>query len=251
MLKLSEPACVARVRSMAGGVLACTSLLSCGANDDASATKDRQGIASACDVPPGQVNAPTSVMAVVELLNTMPKPVELSCFVESLKRPLGLQASRSIFSAQPASGTESPRMFLFYDPLIMTVVPEGMGSHLLEFGEQRADGRSLKAEIEFPVEKAIQPTEPFERVMYDDEVTNCSFCHGAEEQDPSIAFTRAFLSRAFRPLDNLHVDLDQLAQGALTCDPALEPERCALLNATFGWGEVLERPFSETMGMFP
>ncbi len=233
-------------------LLLCSSvLLSCSPEGPDEATEAEQAPLSACATPVAQTNAPRSVMDVVAILNTMPKPVTLACFVESLARPLSLHAATSVLSAQPATGSRSPRMFLFSDPLIMTVVPEGSGSHLLEFGELRSTTRSLKAELEFPITREILPQEPFERVMFDETLTTCAFCHAYEERDASIDFTQAYVSQALKPRQGLSVDLETVRLEYQHCDRASEPERCALFDAVFSWGEVVWREFPEGMGTFP
>jgi hypothetical protein len=75
-----------------------------------------------------------------------------------------------IFSAQPAVGRRSPRMFIFSDPLLMTIVPDG----------------------------------------------------GLDEM---LAETRA-------------------------CDGEAEPDRCAMLHAVFGEGDVVDRDFPESIATF-
>jgi hypothetical protein len=237
--------------TLAGALVMCSVLASCSESDSGDPVAQSRAVLSACPEPPGQVTAPRSVLEVVELLNARQKPITLACFVESLERPLALSASRSLFSAQPTLDERSPRLFVFSDPLIMTLVPEGDGSHLLEFGELRSETRSLKAEIEFPVERVLEPQEAFEGLMYNETLTNCAFCHAAEEPDPSIQVAPAFVSQAFRPQNDFRVGIDQLRQEFATCDAALEPERCALFDALFGWGEVAEREFPEAMATFP
>lgn len=248
MRRIDQPA---RVPCFIASWLAASSVLAGCSGDNGADSAVQEAPLSACPEPTGQVHAPHSVLEVVDLLNAMPKPVTLPCFVESLARPLALAASRSLFSAQPALDARSPRLFVFSDPLIMTLVPEGDGSHLLEFGELRSETHSLKAEIEFPVERELEPREAFEQVMYNETTTNCAFCHGAEEPDPSIQLAPAFVSRALRPQAHFRVGIDQLRQEFATCDAALEPERCALFDALFGWGDVTQREFPEAMATFP
>src|SRR5688572_8672144 len=114
---------------------------------------------------PASARSPHSIPDAVEWINAQPKPLSLPCFLEALDRPLALYATESIFGAQPAVGKRSPRMFLFAEPLIMTITPEGRGSHLLEFGERRSETTSLKGEIVFPVEAELEPSAPYERVL--------------------------------------------------------------------------------------
>lgn len=220
---------------------------SCGDGNEAEPARKHS---PRCVAPPGVSNQPLDIAQTVELVNALPKPLTLPCFVESLARPLRAHASRSQVSAQPAVGQRSPRLFLFVGANIMTIVPAGIGSHLLEMGEQRADFRSLKAEIEFPVTAQLAPEDPFTHVMFNEQVTNCAFCHAVEQQDPSVPFTRAFASEALRPRLSEHVPLGSVRAELETCDAALEPERCSLLDSLFGWGQVDELFFPDAMPVF-
>jgi hypothetical protein len=183
-------------------------------------------------------------------MNALPKPLTLPCFLESLARPLEAHATRSVFSAQPAVGEKSPRIFLFIVPNIMSIVPEGEGAPLLEFGEQRPGNRSLKAELVFPITGEVTPQAPYERLMFNDTVTSCGFCHAAESPEPAIVGTRAFISQSLRPLQSDQVGVDALRRELKACDTAVTPERCAMLDALLGWGEVTDRAFPEDMATF-
>jgi hypothetical protein len=203
-----------------------------------------------CSAPPGASPAPRSIAQMMELVNALPKPLSLACLVESLERPIELYATRSVISAQPAEGTRSPRIFLFEDPLIMSVAPAGPGGHLLELGELRSENSSLKGELEFPIAEALGPEAPYERIVFDEERTGCAFCHRSEKQAPDITFTRAYISQALRPVPKERVSLESLEREQGACDPAAEPERCALLEALLEPGDVLERDFPPELETF-
>jgi hypothetical protein len=187
---------------------------------------------------------------VVDFLNAMPRPVTIPCFLAALPRPLLLYATRGVLSAQPAVGPRSPRMFVYFAPLTFSIVPEGSGQHLVEFGEFVSDTRTLKAEIEFPVETELSREAPFERLMFSENVTSCAFCHAAEEPAPDIDFTTAFVSDALRPAPFERVPLEDVRAEHASCDPALEPARCAMLDALFAHGEVVEWFFPEELPTF-
>jgi hypothetical protein len=215
----------------------------------------------ACSVPEGgerpaaeascprAAEPPRSVGEVVQALNAMPKPVELPCLLQALPRPLPIYATMSSLSLQPAFNRESPRIFIFADPLILSVVPDGDGQHLLEMGEQREAGRSIKAELAFPVETEVTPAMPFEHVMFSENTTTCGFCHGGETLVES-SFTGIYESQALRPLPNQKVSLEEVALAAANCDASAQPARCAVLKAIFGHGEVVHREFPASFGMF-
>jgi hypothetical protein len=202
-----------------------------------------------CVAPMG-LASPSSIAQVVEWINALPKPLSLACFLETLARPLPVYASQSLFSAQPAVGRRSPRMFLFAEALIMTITPDGEGSHLLEFGERRSNSTSLKGEIEFPVTAELGPAAPYEHLIVEGRFTTCSGCHDNEEQDLDITFARAFISRALRPAPAERVELEELHREARDCDARAEPERCAMLVAVFGQGNVVDAEFPATLETF-
>lgn len=124
----------------------------------------------------------------------------MACFVESLDRPLAVFATNSRFSAQPAFSDQSPRVFIKVAELWISIVIDGDGSYLVEFGELTADAepRSLKGELQLPLEAPISPSAPFERVLYGSG-TVCGLCHAHEQQAPKMTFTSAFTSLALRP----------------------------------------------------
>ncbi len=65
-----------------------------------------------CRAPAGVSNSPRTIDETVTLINALPKPLSLPCFLESLARPLEISASYGVFSAQPAKGIRSPRIFV-------------------------------------------------------------------------------------------------------------------------------------------
>ena len=228
---------------------------------DAGGPDASEPIEPRCVAPPGIPAAPYSIADAVELINALPKPVTLPCFLQALVRPLSLHAVNSIFSAQPADGARSPRIFIFFPGLILSIVPSGPGAHLLELAESRPDDRSLKAELELPIETQLDEAAPYERVHFDDTITTCGFCHQGEERDESVASPLAFVSPALRPRDSQRVWLDQLAAEAAACDDrddaaddpdaGSERERCAILQALFDrapW--PIEHEFPSTYQQF-
>ena len=197
-----------------------------------------------CVAPDSAPEMPSTIEDIVAVINALPKPLQLPCLLEVLPRPLGVNAAQSILSAQPASGKRSPRIFLFLDPLILSIVPAGEGQHLLEFGEQRSETHTLKAELEFPIEAPLDPAvSPYTRLRFDDDHTTCGFCHAAEEPARDVAHPYARTSRGIRPMPSQHVTVTQLQAEVMACDAAEEPERCAMLEALFRGGVPVEREF--------
>ncbi|MCH9685175.1 MAG: hypothetical protein K0V04_27305 [Deltaproteobacteria bacterium] len=184
-------------------------------------------------VPPPTIDAsPESIAEAVALLNALPPPVTVACFIESLERPLQVFASASPFSAQPSSTLDSPRIFIRNGPLTMTVVPDGMGAGLLEFGEQAGPGRTRKGEVELPPAGTLAWSAPYDRVQVDD-TTTCGTCHDDEAADGS-----GFVSEVLHPSPMFDVSLAQLRQAATDCDRGRDAQRCDLLAALFDHGDV-------------
>lgn len=223
--------------SCAFGAVAC-------AEPDAEASRRRS---PRCVVPEGLSSAPVTIAATVELLNALPKPVTLPCFLSALARPLEIHATKSPFSAQPAVGERSPRIFLFLGDNILSVVPEGDGAHLLEFGEQKEDHRSLKAELAFPIWGELTQESPFEHLLFNENLTSCALCHSNERRDPAHPEPGAFVSKALKPRKADQVLVSRLAAEFRDCDFDLEPERCAFLEGLLGWGPVSDADFPEDM----
>ena len=203
-----------------------------------------------CVVPAGMSNTASTIADTVAMINALPKPLTLACFLQSLARPLAINGTNSTFSAQPAQGRRSPRIFLFQDPNVMSIVPEGPGAELLEFGETRPGYRSLKAEIQFPVSAQLAATAPFEGFMFTSQITTCAVCHAAESDEPNSLGIREFTTQALRPLPRDNVSAASLEHELAICDAAVEPERCALLDGLLGYGTVTDRDFPAAMATF-
>lgn len=203
----------------------------------------------ACATPAGVSGSPQTIGEAVDLINALPKPTSLACYLESLDRPLRLYATRGTVSAQPAVGERSPRIFMFTGPLIGSVVPDGVGSELLEFG-QLVGLHSIKGELHFPVETPLPPEAPYQRVMFDEAVTSCAFCHRAEAPGMRVGTSTAFSSRALRPVPYERVLLSAVQQEAETCDHTVEPLRCDLLEALFGHGQIVFQEFPQELPTF-
>lgn len=189
-------------------------------------------------VAPSGLGSPATIEDVVALVNALPKPTSLPCVLESLDRPLSLYASTSTAGAQPASGPENPRIFLFEGDLVMSVVPEGEASATLELAYAIGDRRSIKAELEFPVEEALPPSAPYDQVDFGGG-SSCGVCHGNESRVESIDFATAWASDVFQDEPEQALSLSFLRQAAIDCDHEATPARCELLDALFGHGDVV------------
>lgn len=209
-------------------------------NELASATSDT------CVAPAGVSGSPKTIEDVVALINALPKPVTVPCFLASLNRPLKVSLTSNPFSAQPAVGERSPRIFIMIGNLFISVVPEGDGAKLIEFSSLLTVDTSIKAELSFPVTARLTPEAPYERIRFQGG-TACAPCHANETRVSSITFANAFSSRALQPRPDFKVDLDYLRVETRGCDSAIEPERCAILKALFNYGPVQSQDFPAGM----
>ena len=200
-----------------------------------------------CEAPPG-LGSPQTIAEAVALMNALPPPITIPCVIQSLDRPLAITATTSNISAQPAAGEGSPRIFVFSGPLVLSIVPDGTGRDLLEFGEPRGELDSLKGELKMPVAQPIPAGKPFDHLRFNEQVTVCGFCHRDERLAIDQDHPDAFISRALRPVDDRDVALEDLRAVHAACDPTLEPERCAILSAVFDHGPVIEQAFAEELG---
>lgn len=211
--------------------------------DAADTTAADEPPPTACAEETEVVGAPTTIAEAVDFINALPRPVTLDCFVERLQRPLAINATISTVSLQPAVGGDvSPRVFIFYDGMIMSVAIDGEpGRHLLEFGELIGPTTSIKGELEFPITDTVLATDPMDRILDEPDNTKCRLCHGGETPTPE--YEGAFASDALRFRDDELVELDALRERHEQCDPAVEPERCRRLDSFFAFGEVVAGDF--------
>lgn len=199
---------------------------------------------------PGVTGSPKTIGEAVALINSLPKPTTVPCLLESLDRPLKLDATVGTLSAQPAAGARSPRIFLFLGPLIVSVVPDGRGATVVEFSEARELGLSVKGELPFPVTGTLPPEAPFTHVMFQTDLTTCALCHSQEVPDAMVGTAQSYASVAFRPLWYERVPLAKLREEWLACDETAEPARCAFYDALFSFGAVETQEFPKTMPTF-
>jgi hypothetical protein len=226
-------------------------------SDSGGAAGSPPALPSICKPPAGVSGSPRTIEEAVTLLNALPKPTSVACFLESLDRPLEISATSNIISAQPAFSAASPRIFLRLGQLVLSVVPEGAGSQLLEFSYLlEGDARSIKAELAMPLTDIAAPSAPYDHVLPTEPWavarggTVCGGCHGSEERHSKIDFATAYSSVAFRPNPSYRVSLENLVQAQKSCDLLAQPERCAMLTALFGHGTVAQAEFPSTMLIF-
>lgn len=211
-----------------------------------NSTAARSQSSTKCAAPEGVSGRPATIEDVVTLVNALPKPVTVSCFLESLERPLNVTLTNSQMSGQPALGSRSPRVFILNDKLYMSVVPEGRGRDYLELSYQTSATTSIKAELEFPIVQQISKSKPYSSVRFGSG-TNCSSCHRAEKQVGTLDGTPLFESWAYQPDKETLVDLQQFKNELKVCNFDKEPERCEIIKALIANGEVNTQAFPKSM----
>ncbi|MEO5770229.1 MAG: hypothetical protein ABIS92_17870 [Polyangia bacterium] len=208
---------------------------------------------SLCAPPAGLSGTPSSIADVVALANAMlarqpsGQGLLLPCFLQSLARPLAVLASSGPFSAQPAVGQRSPRIFLFSGNLVLSVATEGLGSDVLELAEYVTTTRSIKGEVAFPVEAPLSPAAPYDHVLEPTgtPTTRCALCHSPEEPVSGDGSLNRYISDVIRPAADEVVALPFVDAQRTACDPRQEPWRCLILSAVFGHGPVTQGSFSK------
>lgn len=224
---------------------------------------------ASCRAPEGMEI--TDINSVTDWINALPKPVTMPCFVQSLPRPLHVNFTNSVFSAQPALGKTKPRMFIFYDDLILSVVTfhddrrydlDEDPVDLMEFSfftnRNDSDGRAyelsgIKGEYQFPYSKTIAYEEPFAHIARATG-TPCGGCHKSErivdESSPykydslgNVIDTNIFESAVIQSREDLVVSVKYMKREHALCDAESEPVRCEILDAIFGHGDVIETDF--------
>lgn len=194
---------------------------------------------SRCRGSEAGLGAPRSIEQLAQLLDALPKPTTLECLLASLDRPLEVFMTSSGFSAQPSPGSRSPRTFVFLGTdLVLSVVPAGPARGLLELGYRTGPGRSIKAELEFPLEGPLTAERLHERVELGASGTVCGGCHSSESPVADSFYAGAHASTLIVPDRTYEVSLERAQELREECDPSLEPRRCALLAALLDGGEI-------------
>jgi hypothetical protein len=192
------------------------------------------------------LNAPTSITDAVDFINSLPKPLELPCLIQNLKRPLAVNMTLSMASAQPAVGQDTPRIFIISGKLILSIVPDGSGKHLLELTELLADDTSIKGELDFPIASDIAASAPYSRITVG-ERTTCKACHRGEELfDTMDDGTKIYSSVAIKPTGSFTVD--DINYESYICDNTrTQNYRCSMIRSLVDHGEIYWEDFPAAM----
>lgn len=190
-----------------------------------------------------------SIADAVARLNALAPNADGPCFVASLPRPLAVVATLGGTSAQPAGGRGAPRLFFMLPKIVISTVPAGDGSKVVEFGEWAGSTRTIKGEIALPVTTPLAADAAFSRVLNGNDRTTCGTCHRQEERHPTL--TNAFISLAFKPDPGTFLTVEELEELHTLCTNAGdEGSRCAMIHALFDFGEITQGSFSPAVATF-
>jgi hypothetical protein len=219
------------------------SLAACGSADDAERTPDAAveevidplAACAALELP-----EPRTIADVVARIDALPEPT-IYCLIASLPRPLSLVASLSRTSLQPAVDAYTPRIFVMFEGLSLSVVGGGDGENAVEFGEWVTPLRTLKGELRWPITRPLAVERPYEGLVEPGQtVSSCGFCHNAEDAHPTIP--GAFVSDALAPARLNELAIDDVRAIRASCSD--EPY-CAILRALFDYGQVQQGAFAD------
>lgn len=226
----------------AGAVVLSVAFTNCSAPKNSTSNSSSAGGGSAC----ARNASPRTIADTVQLINSLPKPVTLECFLQSLAKPMQVFAVNNGFSAQPSAGQDSPRIFIMFPGFVISAVPAGPGSTFIEMSELLDSSSSVKAEIEFPITGTLAADAPFTRILNpgNSGASKCTFCHSGEVMlTPGSYAGPAFLSSIVRPDTAKRIVSPYLKVQSRACNKATEPYRCAILKAIFEDGKAQDANF--------
>ncbi len=122
--------------------------------------------------------------------------------------------------------------------LLISVGPDGPGKSLLEFSQITDPTRSIKGEIEFPVQRELAVSEPYSRILKSfagNRETTCSGCHFSEVRTRQITTGEAYESSIF---------FLNAFQRVPQSDLKNDTYRCKMLRTIFIEGMAVDVPFS-------
>ncbi len=186
---------------------------------------------------------PQTIEETIKLINALPKPASVDCFLNSLKAPLSVFATSSTFSAQPAVDVNSPRIFILKNKLVLSVVPAGTGRNVLEFSEVDGTLDSFKGEVQFPVTEMVTVDTIVSHISATTNASTCLVCHSSERKSPYKSMGNMFASRIVRPTESQRVQYPYLRAQATSCNPAINKVRCDILSAIYVKGQATDGSF--------
>lgn len=210
----------------------------------ASCSKNQnQETAGDCTSVDESLKDPKTVADTINLINALPKPAGLDCFLNAMKPPLKVFATNSSFSAQPAQGNSSPRIFILKEKLVLSIVPAGSGRMMLELGEA-SGSQSFKGEIQFPVENTVTLSQIADHLSGGATTSSCASCHFSESKPNYQGQGPIYLSNVLRPSESQRVSQTFMKIQAETCNSDTSKYRCDILKAIYINGQATDSSFS-------
>lgn len=213
-------------------------------NTNCKGKKDESLSNSSCTDVTEQFGSPKTIEETVTLINALPKPLSLGCFLTSLKGPLKVMAINGTGSAQPAVGNANPRIFILRNKLVLSVATAGTGRSLLELGELISGNESFKAEIAFPVQDTVTVGQIMAQMAVPNSPSSsCVTCHGGERKVQHGTLGPLWASNIVRPDNSQRVTYPYLRAQASSCDTEITPHRCDILKAIYTQGKAEDADF--------
>lgn len=208
-------------------------------------SKDDPKASDSCTDVTDTLGSPKTIEETVTLINALPRPLSLGCFLNSLKAPLGVMAVNSTGSAQPAVDNANPRIFIVLNKLVLSVATAGAGRSLLEFGEFISGNESFKGELNFPVEGTVTVDQIISQMAQTSSSSTCVTCHGAERKVQQGNLGAMWASNIVRPNNSQRVVYPYLRAQASACNSELTAHRCDILKAIYikGQAEDVDFPY--------
>jgi len=177
---------------------------------------------------------PTTFEGVVTLINKLPKPVTVNCFLYNYDHPLNIFAVDNELSAQPSGGPNNPRIFIIKDDFTVSVVPTGSGKDNIEFSKIITDEKSVKGDLHFPIQQSIVYDDIFSGIVNEtNDGTVCRLCHGQESPYLGLSYS----SNIIAPDETLRITKEDLNDEIKKCRTETT-SRCAMINYIYSAGEV-------------
>lgn len=177
------------------------------------------------------------------MLNALPRPLDLPCFIAALPRPVAISATTSVISLQPAAGRKNPRLFLqSAGALITSVTMVGEFSTHLETSEPEPDapGFTIKGDLKFPRQEPLQESDFYRDLITPQGTSDCGACHGGEHVARQVNGIDALSSRALKPARTQIVPIPEVQTLAEECTAEDTTPRCRMLRALFRDPEAIE-----------
>lgn len=189
------------------------------------------------------LRSPSSIDQTVTLINALPKPLTIDCFIRALKKPLKVFSTNSPSSVQPAVDADNPRIFVINKNFVMAFAPKGNGKSVMEMSLKVSATSSVKGEIPFPVTGPISVDAPYTRIREGSFGTSCRTCHTNEGQYAGLASNQAFQSNIISPLEGSRVSQAYMKVQADYCNSNVDKYRCNMIKAIYIEGQAQDAAF--------